>query len=209
MTLVLALLLFCFGACRTAKEGSPIPGVATGAPMRAEGANVVRRTLAETRAALAASYRLAPDRRLLDSIAYLDFRMTGQSPGQVSARFADGAWRVEYRGRDVGTLAELPDFEEGERLLGAWAERLLKEHPMSRASQESSATEPGLLFEDLAVDTLAKAETAWADAEHRADAVHLASSALASLAFQVVDSMQTADTLFGRAWGLVALLAAK
>src|SRR5882724_11742722 len=192
-------------ACRKPKnDESSIPGIATGAAARVEGATLVRKTLAETRRALAATYRLGPDRRLLDAVAFLDFRIGGASPAPVNARFADGSWLVEYRGAPVGKLPELPDFEDGERLLSEWASRLLKDHPIAKVSPKMAA-DMGLLSEDAAIDALGKADGLFATLESKGDAIHLASAALTSLAFQLVDSMQTGDEFFARAFGYVVL----
>src|SRR5439155_21230623 len=92
----LGAAMFACGGCRKAKKNdSSIPGISSGAPVHVEGASLVRRSLAETREALAATYRLAPDRRLLDAVAFLDFRLTGTSATPVTARFEGGAWQLE------------------------------------------------------------------------------------------------------------------
>jgi tetratricopeptide (TPR) repeat protein len=196
-------------SCKTKGHDSPLlPGVTTGAPVRVEIGSVVRSTLAETREEMAKTYRLAPDNRLLDAVAYLDARINGSPAAKVEARFADGQWHITYRGQDVGTLPEVPGFEDGDRMLSAWATRLLGAHPLSKLSEEPSKDTPdsvGLLFFDSAVEVLRRSEGLFANAAQQGTAIRLAAGAISSLVFQLVDTMQTADDLYARAWGLVVL----
>jgi tetratricopeptide (TPR) repeat protein len=196
-------------SCKTKDHESPLlPGVTTGAPVRVEVASVVRSTLAETREEIAKSYRLAPDNRLLDAVAYLDARINATPAAKVEARFADGQWHITCRGEEVGTLPELPSFGDADGLLSAWATRLLAAHPLSKIAQEPTKDTPdsvGLLFFDSAVDVLRRSEGLFANAAQQGTAIRLAAGAISSLVFQLTDTMQTADNLYARAWGLVVL----
>jgi tetratricopeptide (TPR) repeat protein len=205
--IAVALFTLAAGACACTKrvEKAPVPGVTTGAPVRTESALVVRKSLAETREAIAAMYRLAPDRRLLLAITYLNAGITGGAAGKIGATFGGGVWHVIYQDQEVGTLPELFDFEDGQKLLSGFAERLLKDHPVSRVSQAASDPGASLLFYDAAIDALRKAQELWANEKERGNAVHLAAAATSSLAVQLLDSMHTADDLYARAWELVVL----
>src|SRR5262245_14078835 len=120
--LVLFVALSTGAACRKAKNDAPTPGAKTGAPVHLEGVVLLKPTLQESRDAMAMSYRLGPDRRVLSAVAYLDHRMSDRPAERVEARFGEGQWHIRYRGEEVGVMPELPDFEDGEKLLAGVVE---------------------------------------------------------------------------------------
>jgi len=73
------------------------------------------------RDALHAAYRLQPDRRCLTAFAEVQAWLGGRDPLPVSATFAQDAWRIEIAGEGVGTLPELPDFDDCMKALEKWA----------------------------------------------------------------------------------------
>src|SRR5437879_8190243 len=76
----------------------------------------------QMRDALHAAYRLQPDRRCLTAFAEVQAWLGGRDPLPVSATFAQDAWRIEIAGEGVGTLPEMPDFDDCMKALEKWAE---------------------------------------------------------------------------------------
>src|SRR5438876_1013128 len=66
-------------------------------------------------------YRLEPDARVLLAVADLHHLVTGAPREDAHAVFGGGAWRVRYRGLEVGVLPEFPEFGDLEGLLRHWA----------------------------------------------------------------------------------------
>lgn len=63
----------------------------------------------DMRKALAASYRLKPDRRFLLAIGDIHQFLSGQPAQQADAEFKETGWEIRYRGDIVGDVPELPD----------------------------------------------------------------------------------------------------
>jgi hypothetical protein len=93
---------------------------------------------AEMRDALARTYRVSPDRRILGAIAEAHSLLSGRAPDTVTTTFRDGKWTVDYAGERVGELPDLPGFDDGTKLLVEWALRLIQRHPVDRGQAPAS-----------------------------------------------------------------------
>ena len=74
-------------------------------------------------AAVRDRYRPRPDRRLLLAVAEVQRLRRGTPPEPVQAEFRDGKWRILSGKDEVGTLPEIPTFDEATDLLARWAAR--------------------------------------------------------------------------------------
>lgn len=187
---------------RAAPKPAPIPGLDLGGPPRAAPAVFVRENLAATREALQSAYRLSLDARITDAVDVIAALVGAPLAQPPSVTWKNG-WRIGAGAVEIGSLAELPDFDEAHAMLVAWAGRQLAAHPMNR---DAAPTEPAkLLFDEAAVRAVRLGAKVWAEPARRAQGIHELSVGLVSLAFQVLDAMQAADHLLAAAWAATAL----
>jgi tetratricopeptide (TPR) repeat protein len=162
----------------------------------------VRESLAATREALQAAYRLSLDARIVDAVAMAASLVGAPLAQPPSATWKKG-WQIRADAVEVGTLAELPDFDEAHAMLVAWARRQLAGHPMSRGTAPMAS--PEVLFDEVAVRTARSGAKLWARPDQRAQGIHELSVGLVSMAVQLVDAMQASDRLLATAWAATAL----
>ena len=185
-----------------APKPAPIPGLDPGGPARAVPAVFVRESLAATREALQSAYRLSLDRRMVEAVA-VTAALVGAPLAQLPSATWKNGWQIRAGAVEVGSLAELPDFDEAHALLVAWARRQLAAHPIIRDTAPSDSAE--LLFDEAAVRATRLGAKLWGQPAQRAQGIHHLSVGLVSLAFQVLDAMQAADRLLAAAWAATAL----
>ena len=193
------------GACqksRATPKPAPIPGLDPGSPPRAVPAVFVRESLAATREALQGSYRLSLDSRIADAVGVISALAGAPLAAPPSVTWKNG-WQIRSGAVDVGSLDELPDFDQVHAMLMAWASRQLAAHPMTRDVPPNEPAE--LLFDDAAVRAVRLGTKLWAEPARRAQGIHELSVGLVSLAAQVLDAMQAADRLLAEAWAATAL----
>jgi len=128
-----------------APKPAPIPGLDPGGPARAVPAVFVRESLAATREALQSAYRLSLDRRMVEAVA-VTAALVGAPLAQLPSATWKNGWQIRAGAVEVGSLAELPDFDEAHALLVAWARRQLAAHPIIRDTAPSDSAE--LLFDE-------------------------------------------------------------
>jgi tetratricopeptide (TPR) repeat protein len=180
---------------------APIPGLDPGGPARALPAVFVRESLAATREALQSAYRLSLDRRIVEAVAVTAALVGAPLAQPPSATWKNG-WQIRAGAVEIGSLAELPDFDQAHALLVAWARRQLSAHPVTGDATPSDSAE--LLFDEAAVRATRLGAKLWAQPARRAQGIHEMSVGLVSLAFQVLDAMQAADRLLAAAWATTA-----
>ncbi len=78
----------------------------------------------EMQEVLAKSYRLRPDNRFMLAVADIDHFFSGRPKEAASAEFVSGRWLISYRDKRVGTLPELPDFDDFTSVLSQWVQQL-------------------------------------------------------------------------------------
>ncbi len=159
----------------------------------------------QMRDALHAAYRLQPDRRCLTAFAEVQAWLGGRDPLPVSATFAQDAWRIEIAGEGVGTLPELPDFDDCMRALEKWAAVVGKGKGAVHRGRGAPAPGPPRLNP---VDLLADLRAA---DSHGADPRELprVSRDLVYLTLQSLDLLEVTDRLRAKAWGFLAMSAAR
>src|SRR5438552_3466525 len=106
---------------RESPAPAPVPAAALAPAPASPASPLLALPPAQMRDALHAAYRLEPDRRCLTAFAEVQAWLGGRDPLPVSATFAQGAWRIEIAGEGVGTLPELPDFDDCMKALEKWA----------------------------------------------------------------------------------------
>ena len=165
---------------------------------------------AQMRAALAQSYRLSPDKRFLLAVSEIYYILTGWSPGNATAEFRDGAWRVRCGNGEVGTLSALPDFPEVLAVLSDWALRVnaVAQQPLSRV-ESASLAQPAAQIDRLAVPelfaTLRRMDAGWNGGRRDATPFPIALRALVLLTAQTLDRVEMGDAVPAKALALLAL----
>jgi hypothetical protein len=162
----------------------------------------VRENLAATREALQSAYRLSLDARIVDAAAVMAALVATPLAQSPSAKWKNG-WHIRAGAVEIGSLAELPDFDEAHAMLVAWASRQLAAHPVAQAVAPTESAE--LLFDEAAVRAVRLGAKLWGQPSRRAQGIHQLSVGLVSLALQVLDAMQAADRLLAAAWAATAL----
>ena len=194
---VLLAVLSSLVACHKTKAQSR---TATAKP-----ALFMRESLAATREALAAAYRLSLDARLVGAIP-LVAELVGaplSEPPTVSWVEATHGWDIRVGAEPLGTLDELGDFGTAHALLLDWAKNQIAAHPLTEETQPLPAFEP--LFDEAAVRAVRNAGKTWGNPARRWPAIHAMSRGLLSLALQSLDAMDAADALLAAAWAATAL----
>jgi len=164
---------------------------------------------AEVPAAVEATYRLTPDRRVLMAVADIYEFSTGIEAPTINVDFAGGKWHIRCAGMEVGTLAELATFHDELDFLTQWSARLRSQRstapPMPQAilasvDRDIDAFAPPNLF--AAIDRIAKYTSGQSlDGLSAARAAH----ATTLLSSQVNDWFAFSDPLLSRALALVAI----
>jgi hypothetical protein len=185
-----------------AAKQPPIPGLDPGRPAQALPAIFVRESLAATRAALQAAYRLSLDARFSGALALTARFLGAPAPPPPAVAWQNG-WQVTMGGATVGALAEWPDFDEMHASLLAWARSQLAAHPVPEDARPMLSAE--LLFDDEAIKAVRLGAKLHRLPAQRAHGIHDLSLGLVSLAFESQDAMQAADSLLAAAWAVTAL----
>lgn len=199
--------------CGSAREGAP-PAPRVDAPLAAprEVAPLAPLPLLASkesaREALAARYRLPPDRRALIAGADLD-RWLGGDGTPVTATWNGVGWTLRQDAREVGRLPELPSYAD----LAGWLDGIVAARrgspgssAMARSVTASSPASPLLSTrEAFALARDAGARLATDKAAALGDGAH----ALAALALQLHDSFGMNAGLKARALVLVTLARAE
>ncbi len=158
-------------------------------------------------AAVRDRYRPRPDRRLLLALAEIQRLRRGTPPEPFQAEFQDGKWRILSGKDEVGTLSEIPSFDEATDLLVRWAARL----PPPAAT--GSAGHPEIAGDALdrairEVDSaalLTALSKLGSDAQRDETRVRSTATGLAWLSTLTVDTLDQADPLLAEAWAWLAL----
>lgn len=171
-------------------------------------------------------YRPRPDGRFLGAIAEIDEIVSGEVKRNVNSEFIDGKWQINYGGGSVGSLSEIPDFQEQRKLLLDWARRRADSHRIKVSDKNGAASavksvvtsSKGTIAEvkdssggvigvspahliALATD----AGRRWSRGERDGRPLKSASTALIWLNLESLDLMEVDDELSSRALATLAL----
>jgi hypothetical protein len=197
---VLCAVLASLVACHKPKAESRVHVSAKVKP-----ALFMRESLAATREALAAAYRLSLDARLVRAIP-LVAELVGaplSEPPAVSWVGAARGWDIHVGAESLGRLDELCDFGAAHALLLDWAKKQIAAHPLTQEPRPLPAFEP--MFDEAAVKAVRQAGRRWGNPATRARAIHAMSDGLLSLALESLDATDAADALLAAAWATTAL----
>ena len=166
------------------------------------------RTLAKARQVRHELERRPPDRRFQGALEDIPYLARGATREPLEARLSEGRWYLVRRERAVCDVSEMPDFEELDGALVAWARTQLGE------VSPPAALSPPNLAEPLSLDERARAEldsinVAWERGDHTPQMMARAAHVLTSVAFATFDELGTADALYTRAWAMSAMARAR
>ena len=154
---------------------------------------------------------LKPDRRILFAVAEVEGLLTGADSGEVHAEFNAGGWQVRYSGQRVGSLPEIPDFDEALAFLETWTlERARQEQVRLPGSIDQAELAP--IQADVAdfhamkvASGLARLDELWRESGGDTRLLAPAARGLTYLSFQAVNRLENGDPLAARALAALAL----
>ena len=151
------------------------------------------------------SFRLAPDRRVLMAAGDLRHLLTASPRRDADARFDGTLWHVAHDGVEVGTLPEVPDYQDMVALLGAWATRLGVDQVVNAPGITGNrAPLEAELRQIQALRAAALAERRWSVGERGLPLFELGTRALVLLDLGSADRIGASDRLTARALALLA-----
>jgi hypothetical protein len=151
----------------------------------------------ERRLALDDTLRLRPDRRFLLAAREL-------AGAEVAARFSDGRWILSLGERELGRVAELPDFAELMKALAPLAREWVSAAKVTGKAPRIRAVRG----HKEAFAAIREAQTRWSRGDHGAAVLHDAASAAAALTLLVPRAFDADDRLDAHAIALCAADAA-
>jgi len=206
-TLLVASCLFaCSAMPQACGREAPSPTVSAATkPVPRTAAEELPLDPFQRRAAIEKIYRLKPDRRFLQAVEAVQRFFVGSAPVATAVPEGEG-WRIRLGPTDLGTLSDLPDFQQARALLDAFAKRLAREHPVGNQTAAAADASPGPFdWEPDAIALLREAQARWRNGERSPELARQACSALASLAFQTVDTLGVGDRLPAQALAMLAV----
>jgi tetratricopeptide (TPR) repeat protein len=165
---------------------------------------------AATPAAAAADTRLdvpclRPDVRLLQAVGEVHHLLTRTPYEPAVARFDRGRWLIIHREVEVGSVPELPDFDDMTRLLSGWAGRLgvRSAFPMQPPSENVAPAQQQLLDMHPVLAAFECDRLAGRD-RRNAELLALGARALVMIELETTDQVGIADRVAARALALVS-----
>jgi hypothetical protein len=166
----------------------------------------------EMRSALNDGYRLKPDRRFLLAVAEVHHFFSKERQEDVSVKFENGNWNLRYRGLNVATVPELPDFSNFMTALAEWIKQLQQKYPMKLSKEASLPIEAIEIEKRLekfliseAMEAMQLAQTLWSEGNRHPVFLRYATQALTTIAFQGLDRLEIADMVPAKALAFLAL----
>ncbi|MEO8505715.1 MAG: hypothetical protein ABI609_17595 [Acidobacteriota bacterium] len=196
-TLSTACLLVCLVACSSPAPEAPPPKVA-----RQE--SLLKVAAKDLPAVVRARYRVQPDRRLLAAVGALYQLSTGKPAATVQVTFDRDHWIVLLGTESVGTLPELPSFDDATRLLRG-LDASLNGRRESTGEVAAGAWHSGEVEPERILSTLTSLNQAFGANRHDRELMRSAADGFVWLGLVADDSLDQATVLYGRAWALVTL----
>ena len=136
--------------------------------------------------------------------AFLSAARANDEPAQ--AEFRAGRWTIRYRNKEAGALSDPPDFAESFQFLSAWAGRMIKEKSIQFATQSAGSAELQSEISKLhTLNAILEADQQWQEGKREVELLRAAGQAMAMLAAQSLDEVETADLVPARALALLAI----
>jgi len=165
-------------------------------------------TLTEASQDLESRYRLQPDREFLQAIADVYQFLSGKTVQRAEAIFENGHWTVTCAGQNVGTLSEIPDFDELHKLLVNWTDRTAQscKFQLKPSKTENWSLKPLSKFAPVDLfASLRECDKQWQNGERTQEVMKQAADALVLLSYQQLDLMQVSDRLTSHTLSVMAL----
>lgn len=153
---------------------------------------------------------LKPDRRILFAVADIEGLLTGADSGEVHAEINAGGWQIRYRGKRVGNLPAIPDFDEALAFLETWTLELARQEHLQLPQSIDQAelapiqAEVAEFHSTKVVSGLARLDERWRESGGDARLLAPAARGLTYLSLQAVARLENGDPL---AAGALAALA--
>jgi hypothetical protein len=156
-------------------------------------------------------YRLKPDQRFIQAIPEIFQFFTREPKQEVEVQFNNGFWNISYSGEEIGSIKELPDFQEFMVLLKKVVVVLQEDNPV-----EFTGETPKAIYQKIRIDVdrflksnlisaLQEIDSRWNRNKYEKELIPLASRGLTYLAVQQYDKMETADQVYAKAIAFLAI----
>jgi len=184
---------------------APVPeSIEQASPSHPQGPPLLPASARELHEAFARTFRPKPDRRLLLAIADVHHVLTRFARVEVEHEFFEGKWHLRYLGQEVGALPEYPDFADMVTVLTAWATHVERDRPLKLDATPPRNETADVVGHEAAFDLLQRSQIAFNNAPSR-EKLHDATRAIVSLATQLLDDTEIADSVLARALALLAI----
>jgi ribosomal protein L10 len=145
-------------------------------------------------------YRLKPDGRMLDAVGEIHNFLTKANKHQTEILMTDDGWDVRYGNEVVGSLPDLPNFDDYHTLLKQWAQKIITANNIEFTS--STPTTPTISPTTYNINRLLKSlqdtGIAWEKGNHNPELLAQALDSYTILAMLFIDSMEAYDVLSSR-----------
>ena len=161
----------------------------------------------DMRVAMKNSYRLSPDKRFLLALNEVATIMSGKPPRQVKTVIEGDQWLVSFEDAKVGSLPDLPEFEDCHRLLRQWARTIADRYPVEHGHAGAASQDgiPSMLDIEGTLAALERLSRNWKPGSAQPEQLLLAARLYCNLIFHHIDYMGVSDRLSTSAWAVLAL----
>lgn len=170
-----------------------------------------RMTLSEAKIALKSAYRLKPDRRFILAVKQCERLLRGKADENVQVLFENQRWTIKSGSRTVGSLSELPDFNEMLALLVNWSKKVAGDcnfHPDQNGSELSAGDQMLALPISDSMKKLTECDRSWKEKGPSIEVLRMAETHLVSLCCSNPDVLDVTDEVRANAVSLTAVLTA-
>ncbi|HET6266839.1 MAG TPA: hypothetical protein VFG11_03910, partial [Acidobacteriota bacterium] len=202
---IVFLFLLCLFSCRGKEEAHKAKAAVPSRPTPYEAKiPVLNVPPDQMREAVAASYRLAPDHRVLRAVEIIMEVLSGSAEkGKATATYQNGAWTVRYKDTTVGTLPPLFDLTDGMDLLINWSKKVAEKSPVKDGGSDVRSGQE--FYFDQQFKSLENLNSQWKQNPHNSKLFAPAAHALTYVMLQTVDDLEQSDNLAARALAMTAL----
>ena len=161
---------------------------------------------------LADTYRLKPDKRIVNAVSDIHAFLTNSQRRNVETKYVRDHWEVYYQDTLVGELPEYADFPEFLSLLEAWTKNIvarksikLTSTPLSTNDIEFIEYQLSLFYAPHAATATQRLNELWKEGNRTKELLPYAVRAMTLLTLQQLDYMEGAEQLPSHTVSLLAL----